>query len=261
MLKARVITALLLVAGLLAVLFLLPGEMVALAFALIASLAAWEWAGLLKSGGAVRIAYAFFMFLACVAVGLFDLQVKLWWLAAGFWSLLAPAWLVFRWPVARYPVLGFGIGIVLLLPAWSGMVALLGRSPWLLLGVLGLVAMADIGAYFAGRKFGRHKLAPKVSPGKTWEGVAGGMLAVTLYVSLAGYLANLQFAAGWLLLTALLLVAASIVGDLFESLVKREAGMKDSSQLLPGHGGVLDRVDSLTAALPLAALAMRLGGA
>jgi phosphatidate cytidylyltransferase len=260
MLKARVITALFLVAGLFAVLFLLPSEMAALVFAVITSLAAWEWAGLLKSGRMVRVAYAAFIFLACVAAGMLDLQVKLWWVAAGFWLSLAPAWLVFRWPIARNAVLGHGIGIVLLLPAWAGMVALLGRSPWLLLGVLGLVAVADIGAYFAGRKFGKHKLAPKVSPGKTWEGVAGGMLAVTIYVALVSNLVNLQLALGWLLLVALVLVAASIVGDLFESLVKREAGMKDSSQLLPGHGGVLDRVDSLTAALPLAALAMRWGG-
>lgn len=258
MLKARVITALFLVAGLLAVLFLLPGEMAALVFAVITSLAAWEWAGLLKSGRVVRVAYAAFIFFACVAVGLLDLQFKLWWVAAGFWLCLAPAWLVFRWPVAQFRGLGFGIGIVLLLPAWAGMVALLGRSPWLLLGVLGLVAVADIGAYFAGRKFGKHKLAPKVSPGKTWEGVAGGMLAVAIYVALVGTFA--QITLNWLLPVALLLVAASIVGDLFESLVKREAGMKDSSQLLPGHGGVLDRVDSLTAALPLAALAMRWGG-
>lgn len=261
MLKARVVTALFLVAGLLAVLYLLPGEMAALVFALIVALAAWEWAGLLKCGMGVRLAYAVFVFPACVAIGLLDLQMWMWLLAAGFWLVVVPVWLKFRWSLCVRPMLGLGIGFVLLLPAWAGMVALLGRSPGVLLGVVGLVAVADIGAYFSGRKFGRHKLAPMVSPGKTWEGVAGGMLAVTGYVILAANLVSLPFSLGPLLPVAWLLVAASILGDLFESMVKRQTGVKDSSQLLPGHGGVLDRVDSLTAALPLAALAMLWMGA
>jgi phosphatidate cytidylyltransferase len=137
------------------------------------------------------------------------------------------------------------------------MVELQARSPWWLIGVMALVAAADIGAYFAGRAFGRHKLAPSISPGKTWEGVAGGLVAVAIYAVVIGAMTGKLAGSGWLMLiaAAFLLVAVSILGDLFESMIKRQAGMKDSSQLLPGHGGILDRIDSLTAALPLAVLA------
>jgi phosphatidate cytidylyltransferase len=139
------------------------------------------------------------------------------------------------------------------------MVALHERSPWLLLAAMALVWVADIAAYFAGRAYGRRKLAPAISPGKTWEGAIGAVAAVLVYglavMAFAGGLPSF----GLLLVSALalvLLTAMSIVGDLFESLMKRQAEVKDSSQLLPGHGGVLDRIDSLTATLPLLALVL-----
>jgi len=141
-------------------------------------------------------------------------------------------------------------------------VELQARSPWLVLAAMAIVWIADTAAYFSGRAFGRRKLAPQVSPGKTWEGVYGGLAAVGLYalalVPLAaeggfkGVVAPLSVIV-WIAL-ALALAALSVVGDLCESLLKRQAGVKDSGRLLPGHGGVLDRIDALLAAMPAAAL-------
>jgi phosphatidate cytidylyltransferase len=257
MLKARVITALLLASGLFAVLFLLSAQGSSLVFAIIAALAAWEWAGLMKAGKGARSVYGVAMLLACLSVVWLDGQMMLWLLSAGFWLVVVPLWLFYRWPLSGLSFLGYVVGGILLLPAWAAMVELQARSPWWLIGVMALVAAADIGAYFAGRAFGRHKLAPSISPGKTWEGVAGGLVAVAIYAVVIGVVTGKLAGAGWLMLiaAAFLLVAVSILGDLFESMIKRQAGMKDSSQLLPGHGGILDRIDSLTAALPLAVLA------
>ena len=132
-------------------------------------------------------------------------------------------------------------------------------SPWMLLFVMGLVWVADIAAYFAGRRFGKNKLAPSISPGKTWEGVAGAMFGVSVYVvlvwSFSPYFSTREILPP-LLLTAWWWVALAVIGDLFESAVKRQAGVKDSGALLPGHGGLLDRIDALTSTLPLAALAI-----
>lgn len=255
MLKARVITALLLVAGFLAVLFLLPPRLVGVVFALVAALGGWEWAGLMQANAKSRIVYAVLVFGLCL---LFWTSPEegfplLWSLAALFWLVFAPLWLAWRWSVACATV-----GLVVLLPTWAAMVALHGRSPLLLLAVMALVWVADTAAYFTGRAFGRHKLAPAISPGKTWEGVAGAAVGVLVYgMAVAPALPVVQdinrlALAGFLML----LTALSVVGDLFESLFKRQAGMKDSSQLLPGHGGILDRIDSQTSTLPVAALAL-----
>jgi phosphatidate cytidylyltransferase len=143
------------------------------------------------------------------------------------------------------------------------LVQLQAHSPWVALAAMAVVWIADTAAYFSGRRFGRHKLAPAVSPGKTWEGVAGAMVAVALYAvalaslaSDAGYVGSRDaLALGAWIAFALGLCAISIVGDLFESWLKRSAGVKDSGRLLPGHGGVLDRIDALLAAMPPAAIA------
>jgi phosphatidate cytidylyltransferase len=145
-------------------------------------------------------------------------------------------------------------------------VVLRDTSPWLLLALAALVWVADIAAYFAGKRFGRHKLAPAVSPGKTWEGVYGALAGVVVYGALLAWVANtyqtpltsvFDNGASVVVIFAMLgLTAVSVVGDLFESWMKRGAGLKDSSQLLPGHGGVLDRIDALTSSLPVAALAL-----
>jgi phosphatidate cytidylyltransferase len=260
MLKARVVTALFLVVGLLGVLFLAPPAGAALAFGLVAALAAWEWAGLMKVDKAGRVFYAGFVVVSCVVASGHTAAFRdLWLLSVAFWLALAPFWLWRRWRLAANDFVGYAVGWILMVPTWAAMVALHERSPWLLLAAMALVWVADIAAYFAGRAYGRRKLAPAISPGKTWEGAIGAVAAVLVYglavMAFAGGLPSF----GLLLVSALalvLLTAMSIVGDLFESLMKRQAEVKDSSQLLPGHGGVLDRIDSLTATLPLLALVL-----
>jgi phosphatidate cytidylyltransferase len=178
-----------------------------------------------------------------------------------FWVVIAPAWLYFGWRVESKIVLTL-VGWLALIATWVAVVQLQARSPALLLALMAIVWVADSAAYFAGRRFGKRKLAPAISPGKTWEGVYGALIAVAVYA-----LALLPFADGvgysativpasviaWVAL-AMALTGLSIVGDLFESQLKRNRGVKDSGKLLPGHGGVLDRIDALLAALPPAAL-------
>jgi len=141
---------------------------------------------------------------------------------------------------------------VILLPTWAALLYLRERGPWVLLAVLAVVWVADTAAFFAGRQFGHHKLAPRISPGKTREGVIGAMLALVLYASaVSAAVVGLRIVGALVLAMALLYFA--VLGDLFESWIKRVSDMKDSGTLLPGHGGVLDRIDALTAALPIAA--------
>lgn len=155
------------------------------------------------------------------------------------------------------------IGLLILLPAWQGLV-LFKQWPeanWLILAVMVLVWGADIGAYFAGRRFGKRKLAPQVSPGKSWEGVFGGLLATLLICVGVAIYRDWSFVGLLMgLLGTAVVVLISVVGDLTESMFKRQSGVKDSSNLLPGHGGVLDRIDSLTAAIPVFAALLWLAG-
>jgi phosphatidate cytidylyltransferase len=263
MLKTRVITALFLAGGLLAALFLLPPGGSVILFTAIVAIAAWEWAGLLKAGATGRWLYGALICGPCAALYWSGMPegflVAFWWLALAFWLLLVPLWFRRRWTL-HADISGFLVGWLLLIPSWAAMVTLHARSPWLLLAAMALVWVADIAAYFTGRAFGKNKLAVTISPGKTWEGAAGAVVAVLAYglglAAATGRLASLTAAQILLaLLGLLLLTAVSILGDLFESLAKRQAGVKDSSMLLPGHGGVLDRIDSLTSTLPLTALA------
>lgn len=149
------------------------------------------------------------------------------------------------------------IGLLILLPAWQGLVQIkqepLGN--WLIMAVMVLVWGADIGAYFSGRAFGKRKLAPQVSPGKSWEGVYGGLALSLVITAIVGFVRDWSFAQMLMgLIGAAVIVFISVVGDLTESMFKRQSGIKDSSNLLPGHGGVLDRIDSLTAAIPVFAV-------
>jgi phosphatidate cytidylyltransferase len=149
------------------------------------------------------------------------------------------------------------IGLLILLPAWQGLVQIkqypLGN--WLIMAVMVLVWGADIGAYFSGRAFGKRKLAPQVSPGKSWEGVYGGLLLSLVITAIVGFVRDWSFVQMLMgLIGAAVIVFISVVGDLTESMFKRQSGIKDSSNLLPGHGGVLDRIDSLTAAIPVFAV-------
>ena len=159
-------------------------------------------------------------------------------------------------------------GWIVMWPTWFAFVVLRDASPWLLLAVAAVIWVADIAAYFAGKRFGKHKLAPAVSPGKTWEGVMGALAGVAVYGIVLTLVARSQptpisaifdSAYGVPVVVAMLVLAAlSIVGDLLESWMKRGVGLKDTSSLLPGHGGVLDRIDALTSTLPVAALAIGL---
>lgn len=259
-LSLRIITALLLVIGLGVVLFSLPRWAAEVAFAVVAALAAWEWAGLMRQGKAARVMYAFVLLLSCwqLRIGVPQLMPGLLLIAVMFWIFAVPCWLWRKWTLAGNDFFGYLIGLLVLLPTWAAMLQLHAASPWLLLAAMALVWVADIAAYSAGRTWGRHKLAPAISPGKTWEGVAGAFVGVLVYgMAVASFLPVVQNLDRFVLAGCLLLLTAlSIVGDLFESMAKRQAGMKDSSQLLPGHGGILDRIDSQTSTLPLVALGL-----
>jgi len=199
--------------------------------------------------------------LLCVEVENFaqPLHLMFYGLSALLWLLLVPLWLVRGWQL-RNPLAMALLGWAVLIPTGLALIDLRASSPWLLLGVMALVWMADIAAYFTGRRFGRHKLAPAISPGKTWEGVAGAVLGVSVYVALAAWGSGLsaKYALPIAVVMSWLWVALSVIGDLFESAIKRQAGVKDSGTLLPGHGGLLDRIDALTSTLPLAALVLLL---
>ena len=267
MLKQRIITALCLLPVALGGFFLLQGGWFALFIAAIVCLGAWEWAHLAGlEAQPLRIAYA--AALAVLLLGLYLLPVLaaplltvaiLWWLAAIALVLGYPA----SHRVWERQAVRLLIGLLILLPAWQGLVLLKqwpqGNS--LILAVMVLIWSADIGAYFCGKRFGRRKLAIQVSPGKSWEGLYGGLassLLITLLVGLYRDWAAHELVLA--LLGAVLVVLISVVGDLTESMFKRQAGLKDSSNLLPGHGGVLDRIDSLTAAVPMFAVLLWLHG-
>jgi phosphatidate cytidylyltransferase len=182
--------------------------------------------------------------------------------AAFFWIFAVPAWLALR--LRPEPWLAGVAGWLVVWPMWAALVVLREASPWVLLAASALVWVADIAAYFAGKRFGRHKLAPAISPGKTWEGLAGALAGVLAYGFALGFAVRAYpghatgiFSVAWgapALVAMVALAALSVLGDLFESWMKRGAGRKDSSSLLPGHGGVLDRIDALTPTLPMAAL-------
>jgi phosphatidate cytidylyltransferase len=251
----RVPTALALIAFFAPTLFFAPAMLWLLLVALVAGVAAHEWARISAFPKPASIIYAAGMSVVVVALGLMPdvkmLMLGLFALAAAFWILVAPLWLVRHWR-AESVFLRALTGTLVMLPTWAALLVLRERSPWLLLGVLAVVWLADISAYYAGRKFGKHKLAPSISPGKSWEGVAGAGLALFLYASAISAAIHGLRIPGALILVVVLLYF-SVLGDLFESWMKRLGGVKDSGTLLPGHGGVLDRIDALTAALPIAA--------
>lgn len=266
MLKQRVITGVILAPLVLAGFVLLNPLGFAVMIGLIVGLAAWEWARLAGTRSQPgRVGYALVMVLF-VAGLYFDTSPAHFILgAAACWWVLATV-LILRYPLGQKLHSGYLVylyGFLILLPAWYGLVWLRSQQGglWLLLAVVVMVWAADIGAYFAGKTFGRNKLLPAVSPGKTIEGLLGGVLltqvlavAAMLYL---GWSATSVLAG---MLGTLLIVLFSVVGDLTESLFKREQGLKDSSNLLPGHGGIMDRIDSLTAAIPLFALGWYLFG-
>jgi phosphatidate cytidylyltransferase len=271
MLLRRVLTVAVLVPAVLAAIFLLPTRGWAIVTMLLVAIAAHEWA---KLAGFARQRWLLFVagtlliaFNLLFNAGLGDrgwplgIVIAVCGVATLFWLLVAPVWLVRHWSMAR-PLVAAVVGWIVLTATWVAVVQLHALSPWLVLAAMAVVWIADTAAYFTGRALGRHKLAPAISPGKTWEGVAGALVAVALYAA-AIALATPGFGHGGprsagvaaaFVVAAVALAAVSVVGDLFESLLKRQAGVKDSGALLPGHGGALDRIDALTAAMPPAAL-------
>ena len=248
----RVGTAAVLIAILLAALFWLPRGGVATLMALIIGIAGLEWARLCRLDGVAGRLYAAGIVLALLVLFTFELWQPIFLLAAAFWIVAVPAWLWLGVKGQHWAALAVA-GFLVLVPAALAMVVL---RPLEALLVLGVVWIADTAAYFAGRRWGRRKLAPSISPGKTWEGAGGGLIGAASYAMMVSiFLAGVhgtRMAA--FLGAAALLVMVSIAGDLYESAAKRQAGVKDSGAILPGHGGMLDRIDSATAVLPLAAL-------
>ncbi len=265
MLKQRVITASLLAPLALWGIWVLSSQVFALVIGVIFSLAGWEWSrlcGLERTPS--RAVYV--LVLALSMAGAYPL------LSEGNWSLVILITAMMWWTISLTSVLSYpqgtgfwqrsamarGVaGLLVLMPAWVALVLLHSHfGPGYVILLMFVVWGADTGAYFAGRAFGRHKLAPRVSPGKTWEGVIGGAVLALLVAltgtiwldPIGGYVAFL----GLILLTVMI----SILGDLMESMFKRVADLKDSGGLLPGHGGVMDRIDSITAAAPLFVLGM-----
>ncbi len=259
---SRLITAFVLLALFLPALFWAPTGMWATLVALVLALAGFEWGRI--SGFTVPLSWAYGVALTVCALALQflagqrDLQNGLLWVAVMFWALIAPLWLARRWQVKNPFVLAL-VGAVVLLPTWVALVTLRDFGPWFLLGLMTVVWIGDSAAFFVGRRFGSRKLAPAISPGKTWEGVAGAGVALLVYASAVSASIHGLRIAGALFLT-LALFFFSILGDLFESWMKRVAGIKDSGSILPGHGGVLDRIDALTAALPVGTTILLVAG-
>jgi phosphatidate cytidylyltransferase len=263
MLRTRILTAVVLSCILLAGLFLLPPPGAVVAFGAVFTIGAWEWSGFGALRGRLsRAAYAagvaLLMFLAWKWTATPQhLMVLLgaacaWWAIALLWLSLVPA--------HHHPLLALVCGLPVLVPAFIALarldVAARGfiRGPQIVLWLVLLVIAAGIGAYFAGRGFGRRKLAPRVSPGKTVEGALGGLAMVALVAW--GGAAHFGFGVPAAVAFGCAVGIFSIVGDLTESMFKRAAGLKDSGALLPGHGGLMDRIDSVTAAAPLYALGL-----
>jgi len=266
MLKTRILTAAIVLLLFLAALFYFSANFWAGLLLVLVAIGAWEWAKLAKFSAADSAIYLGLTMLLggglltvlSEAARVYPYTTVLLWIYAAslvFWVGVVPFLLKSKRPIKNPILLAFA-GWLLLLPTCLALYQLRVISPLLLLGFMAAIWISDTAAYFTGRAFGKRKLAPGISPGKTWEGVAGALVAVFVYALAWNFFAGDK--ARLLLLVPLLLGLAvlGIVGDLFESLMKRHAGVKDSGNILPGHGGILDRIDALTSTLPAAVLAL-----
>jgi len=269
MLKTRVITVLLLLLPFLAALFYLPVQGWALLALLVTAFAAKEWALLAQMRKSAELLFVIAVIASCSVLipvlKLFDktpaddLSLAIYAVSLAFWLLAAPLCLTYKWRLNKYWLALSGL--LVLVTAWLALVQLREIAALLILWLLSVVWVADTAAYFCGRKFGKRKLAPDISPGKTLEGVYGAFFAVSVYaIAIIAVNGNHNVSAFGKAIPVYVLLAAhwfitglSILGDLFESLLKRQAGVKDSGTILPGHGGVLDRIDGLISALPVMA--------
>ena len=261
MLKTRIITALVLVAGFVPALFKLPNTYWALAMLLISLFALYEWAGMIKlSAIQTKLYIVFALLLGLIIVPMmarygfhlfFYKSLTIFFMTALFWLFVVPFWMAKKWFIRNKLVMAI-VGLVLMSPLWLALICSKGADPWLLLCLLATIWIADSAAYFAGKNFGKHKLAPSISPGKTWEGVLGALIAVTIFGAILYLSFNVStlaiFPALWII------TGFGVIGDLFESMIKRQANIKDSGDLLPGHGGILDRIDGIIPSLPIAIL-------
>lgn len=273
MLKYRVITALILIPIVIAALFLLPPEGFGLVIIAISGLAGWEWAQFIgwHSQGkriATGVGFAALLLLMQLSISDFYHLIDIPMIKNGLWAGLV-WWIAAILLVISYPnsanlwknsvILKLLFGILTLIPFYCGMMVLRTldysinayTGAWWLLYVMLLVWAADSGAYAFGRLMGKHKMAPKVSPGKTLEGLVGGLITAGIVSWLFTHFAPISNVPNHLLLISGVVVVVSVFGDLVESMFKRVSGIKDSSHLIPGHGGILDRIDSLTAAIPV----------
>lgn len=268
MLNLRLLTVAIVLPLFAAGLWFLPNRWWAAVLLLVVLLAGHEWARL---GGFSKVTEVLFLalllsggallwFISSASASLHGSAAALndrivYAISVAFWCVMAPCWLWLKPRIRNCAVLS-AVGLIVLLPTWLALTQLQRDPLWLLL-LLAVIWIADSAAYFTGRAIGRHHLAPVISPGKTWEGVAGAFAAVAVYSSLLSLMGGWKHSATAIFGTFMAMFAFSIIGDLFESWCKRQAGVKDSGKVLPGHGGILDRIDGVTAALPLAALMLR----
>ncbi len=263
MLKQRIITALLLLPIVILAILYLPTPAFSLLWLAGLNLAAWEWSALAKLNSLVsRVIYILVLDVVLVVLwfnlntnAVTDMVILA---SAGFWVVVVVSLLfdlthrMSGLSPAAYRTIGMVVGVFIIVPTWLALVLLHQSQPSSVLLVFCLVWAADTGAYFAGRSFGKRKLAPSISPGKSWEGVIGGLLLSLVFVygwSLMAEISKAEQAS--FIIIAMITVMVSIYGDLLESVFKRVSGIKDSGQLLPGHGGIMDRLDSITAAGPV----------
>jgi phosphatidate cytidylyltransferase len=261
MLKQRIITAAILIPIVIAVIFMLDTVWFSALFAVFVAIGAWEWAGLCKLSKKYQTIYSFITVL--ILAGLYlasdsDLYNNIILSGVVYWFIAVI--LVFLYQkqrnlLSKSPLVLLIVGLLLLIPMWVSLIVLKSfpdNGATLIMFLMLLIWGADTAAYFVGKKWGKRRLASRVSPGKTWEGSIGGIVAgiaiALTYVNVSNAISNHAIA---LIGLSILTVSISIIGDLMESMVKREADIKDSGSILPGHGGVMDRIDSLTAAGPV----------
>jgi phosphatidate cytidylyltransferase len=262
MLKTRIITALMLVTVFIPALFMLSSISWAYGMLALALLALNEWAGMIQlptKGHSIYLAIATIAGLIALQMlnkygfhWFFFQSMGIFFVVTLFWVLIVPLWLTKKWIINKY-VLAL-LGFLLMASIWMALICAKSADPQLLLALLATVWIADSAAYFAGKNFGKHKLAPNISPGKTWEGVLGALIAATFFGLILYFILNVRNLAIFPLLW--LVTSFGVIGDLFESMLKRQANIKDSGRLLPGHGGILDRIDGIIPSLPIAILAI-----
>lgn len=266
MLKQRLLAALVLVPLVISIVFFAPGWLFALAMGAVLALGGWEWCRLSKFQSPLLIGSFLSLIVLSLGVSVFNLSLDAWMELAVYFAALL--WLLQLWVLTAYQSKGlhglaflnhrtlqiFTGWFLLVIPCWAmiKLRAVQPDGPWILTYLLVLIWVADSAAYFSGKRFGKHKLAPNLSPGKTLEGVAGALLFTALFAWAASFWLDIAKSNSLVFIgITMLTVVFSIAGDLLESMYKREAGLKDSGALIPGHGGVLDRIDSLTAAAPV----------